>query len=145
MIRRGVLPALVLALAGCAAAGTSTPSGCTQTPEPPYPQLLYPMNGAAGVSTPTQTLVLAFTGDPAVYGSPGVSGSVVTVGPLQAPPSPLPSPMASPPPGTTILAANVSSLQPHTSYTVFYQSNAVCIPPGAGILAIHSIGSFTTQ
>lgn len=144
MTRLAILSAFFLALAGCAA-GASTPSGCTQTPEPPYPQLLYPMDGATGVSTPTQTVVLAFTGDPAVYGSPGLSVSSATVGPLQAPPSPLPSPMVSPPPGTTVLAASVGSLQPHTQYAVFYQSNAVCVPPGAGTRALHSIGSFTTQ
>jgi hypothetical protein len=146
LIAMGLL-ALLLGTTACAG-GSSSP----QVPDcsvPAVPQMLYPMNHATGVPDGNFTMVLAFTVNPAMWGSPGLAPSAVSgrPGPLQPAPNPLPSPIASPPSGATLQGSAIGSLQPATQYAVLYsfQPPTGCVPPGGGTLPVQSAGSFTTQ
>jgi len=127
----------------------STPSAGIGPPHPcpalalVAPQLLYPIPGATGVPTVAWSLVVAGSLPSSIAVELVAQGGVtLDLGPLRAPPSPLPSPEATPTnPMATLNGVAYPALEPATTYSVAYHDTAkVCPIPVGG-----NTGSFTTQ
>ena len=113
---------------------------------------VYPVNGATAVPDSPGMIVFAqgvpqavLSGNVRLVLTPG-SGSPI-YGTRGQVPSPLPTPNSSPSPGSTLVAFNVASLSPATTYTITFQGSATntggCGGPGTAPI----IGGerFTTQ
>lgn len=153
-----VLFLAAVALAGCS--GGASPLGFDQTktpncgPPPPVPAPFlvfeYPGDGATNVPTTIGELVFQGSG-----GASGVTvsanGAAVPTGPLQPAPSPLPSPLVTPPPSRGIgsapyFAVAIGTLAPSTTYAVafFYAAWDGNVPSCSKTVTVN-LGSFTTQ
>jgi hypothetical protein len=152
--------AAVAALVAACGAGASTTSGIT-CPEPPLPgpnlALVYPPNNATGVSTTLPFLIVQgydydhygpFEFD--VFGLPPSYPSVASGNPT-APPSPLPSPLATAPgvPHTFFEIPLTQQMAPSTTYLLHASGNEYAtILTIDGPCQIHfgpiGVGSFTT-
>lgn len=144
----------VLALAACSGAaqvlGFTQSGTCGPPPPVPAPTLFfaYPGDGAQDVPTTIGELVFAGFGVTSVQLT--ATGPVAT-GPLVPAPSPLPSPLVTPPPqrfGTNVpyFAASIGPLAPATSYTVAFSYRAFTgVPPDCYGTQTRPLGGFTTR
>lgn len=138
----------MLLITPAACGGSSDPSpaiGCpTQQPGSgslPAPLLLiYPQPGSTAVPDGGFTAVVAYGGPPSGVLSFSGGATNVTAGPWGTPPSPMPSPAATVPPGDYLFGASVGPLQAATQYTAEYQvgQTGPCNPPTL-------IGTFKTK
>jgi hypothetical protein len=119
----------------------------TNTWNPVVPQLLYPVPGWSKVPDNAPELVVAYNlsnGQPKTIVITPTGGALIPLGPLEAPPNPLPTPNAKEQkPGTTMWGVALPPLHAHTTYTVGYHfTNSYC---GRSETFTTSMGSFTTQ
>lgn len=146
----GALAIPALALAACSGAGASTSPGPVPCPLaagsalaiPAPPDLLYPMPGASGVPDGVFTMVAGYgtLAPPPAQLVPVSGGTTVTGGAWGPPPSPIPSPAATPRSSTeTLYGAPVPALAAHTAYDVQVTFGT---PP---CQSTETAGSFTTQ
>ncbi len=145
-----VAGALAAALTGCSGSQIEN-SVCGGPPptnlNPVVPQLLYPVPGYAKVPNTVAQLVVAYnlsSGPVKQFVLTSQTGAVTTLGSLQAPPNPLPTPIANEVhPGTTQWGVAIpATLNPHTTYTVGYHfTNSYC---GRSESFTTSMGTFTT-
>ena len=148
-----VLGALFIAIAGAslAACGGGAPSsGATPIPVcpaganavPAPPDLLYPMPNATGVPDGNFTLVVGYgpVAPPAPQLVPTGFGGYVAGGSWGAPPSPMPSPAATPRSSSeTLYGSAIPALASNTAYTLQVTfGNPPC-------QTTESAGSFTTR
>ena len=106
---------------------------------PVPPVMLYPVANATGVPDGNFTLVLSSTyGNGLFLSSTGNANLALATA---AVPSPLPSPNATPPPGSTPAGFSVGTLAAHTTYTVA----ATFTQPAGCPNVTGDVGSFTTQ
>ena len=107
------------------------------------PQLLYPIPGATGVSSAAGYLVFATSASPTDFKPSlvSVTGTVVPVGALDAPPAPLPSPNATPSPLAKLYGASHPALAPNTTYNVEFAAEG----SGPCPTYVEPSGSFTTR
>jgi hypothetical protein len=111
--------------------------------------MLYPIPGATGVSSAAGYLVFATSALPSDFKPSLVpaTGAIVPVGPLGAPPVPLPSPIATPlavaatVPRAMIYGAAHPTLAANTTYTVEFASEG----SGPCPTLVEPSGSFTTR
>lgn len=138
--------ALVLTACGGAGASMSGPvpcpleAGANAIPAPP--DLLYPIPNATGAPDGNFTMIAGYGpfAPPTAQVVPSNGGATVTAGAWDAPPSPLPSPAATPRSAMeTLYGAQVPSLMPRTTYSV---QVTVGTPP---CQTTETAGSFTTQ
>jgi hypothetical protein len=147
----------LVALAGCGGAaqllGFDQSKG-TCGPPPPViaPQLFFAYPGAGTTNVPTTIGELVFVGS----GVSGVqlstvAGAPIATGPLQPAPSPLPSPLVTPPPNQFgpnpfYVAATVGPLAPATTYVVSYSYQSFAgVPPDCTTTVTQTLGSFSTR
>ena len=136
------LGATTAAFSACAAPTQTTGSSCPPVPFV-LPQLLYPRPGATAVPVDTSSAVVADASG--TSGTPGTyqlvtAALTVPLGPLTAPPSPLPSPIATPgPPFYLSFGLALPPLTAATTYTLDFVY--VGCPPGT---TTDKLGSFTT-
>jgi len=155
VLRLGFAVLCAFALAACAGGAqllgfTQPPGNCGPPPPVPEPQLwfAYPGDGAQNVPTTIGELVFAGFGPTSVQLS---ATEPVPTGPLGPAPSPLPSPLGTPPPlrfgtNTPYLAASIGALAPATSYTVAFSYRAFTgIAPDCYDVRTVPLGSFTTR
>jgi len=116
---------------------------------PMFPvELVYPASGSVGV--PTNLGVVVVQGAIPSNSDVGAfiiapSGAILTGGPVERPPSPLPSPLATPPDvlGDSYAALPLPTLQPHKTYTFNVQQQ---IGVDTGCVAIgKTAGYFSTK
>jgi hypothetical protein len=147
----GVIVAAAVAV-GCSSVSVPNPKPTATAVACPAlalvgPQVLYPIPGATGVSTAAGSIVVS-GGLPstAVVDLAAAGGRATDLGPLGPPPSPLPSPEAtpyynpSPPPPPPLYGVAYLQLASGTTYTISYHDTATPCP-----LAIGGGGTFTTQ
>lgn len=155
VFRLGFGALCAFALAACAGGAqllgfTQSSASCGPPPPVAVPTLwfAYPGDGAQNVPTTIGELVFAGFGATAV--DLAATGPVPT-GPLVPAPSPLPSPLVTPPPerfGTNVpyLAASVGPLAPATSYTVSFSYRAFTgVAPDCYGTRTVPLGAFTTH
>lgn len=137
-----VIVAALCACGGGTATPHPTPAPCPEFPIPAPPDLLYPMPNATGVPDGNFTLVVGygtFPPPPAEI-APANGGTAVAAGAWSAPPSPMPSPAATPRSSSeTLYGAPVPALASHTTFEV---DVTVGTPP---CQQTETAGSFTTQ
>lgn len=140
--------ASVALLTSCSGASSSSgpkpvpcPLGAAQAVPAP-PDLLYPMPNASGVPDGNFTLVAGygtFT-PPPIEIVPANGGAAIAGAAWGPPPSPLPSPAATPRSSSeTLYASAIPALAPHTTY------NAQVTFGSAPCQTTETAGSFTTQ
>jgi hypothetical protein len=128
---------------GCSGSDPAPGTGICSEPAIPSEQLLYPIPGATGVPTAAGSVVFAGSLDAASRVVLTAGGVEKQLGTLVVPPSPLPSPMATPAiAGSPLSSAPYPALASATTYTVsitFDFGSAACPAP------VLTEGSFTTQ
>jgi hypothetical protein len=129
-----------------------TTGPCGSPPPVPAPFLFfaYPGDSATNVSTSVGRLVFGgFPGSSSVIAVNATPGGGVPVGPLAPAPSPLPSPLVTPPPRTSgnvpYYAASVATLAPSTTYTVVHSFSEWSNTPPCTQTVNVTLGSFRTQ
>jgi len=140
---------VALVLAACGGGNTPTSPGPVPCPLaaganaiPAPPDLLYPVANATAVPDGNFTMVAGYgsIAPPVAQLVPGGGGATVTAGAWGPPPSPLPSPAATPRfPMETLYGAAIPPLAARTAYTV---QVTVGTPP---CQTTETAGSFTTQ
>lgn len=101
----------------------------------------FPITGTTGVPVTTPSLVFSIPQSvtPSAYGLQLVAnGQTRSGGVLGAPPSPLPSPIATPPPNYVYAGASPPPLQASTGYLVQLATPITCLGP-------ETTGTFSTQ
>lgn len=134
--------------------GSGTPSDSCGSPPPaptPWLDLSYPISGSVNVSPSIGELIF-FGLTNGYYGPAKVmlssQNGQVPVGSFTAPPSPLPSPHATPTGGNNLpyVAAPIPSLSPQTTYNVSYSyTDWANDPPSCTTEVTKPAGSFSTQ
>jgi hypothetical protein len=122
-------------MTACSSGGSST---CTA--QVGAPLLIYPANGAGGVSTTVGELIVANAASGTTL-SLVTGSSTVNATPLHPAAPPYPSGVPTPAPGQTYSVANIPALSSATTYTV---KSGVPEPCGHLTLSF-TIGQFTTQ
>jgi len=135
--------AVAIAFGGCTGDGANPNPGPSIACEVAQVFLLqaFPITGATGVPVTTPSLVFAIpqAANPAGYQVQLVAnGQTRSGGVLGAPPSPLPSPIATPPPNYVYAGASPPPLQASTSYLVQLTTPITCLGP-------ETTGTFSTQ
>ncbi len=127
--------------AACGGAPASSCYGPSSLPAIPVMQLVYPAPGATNVPDQPGSIVVAFSAQMGAWDMLLQStGTPVDIGTLGPPPSPLPSPAATPPFANPVYyGVAAPQLNAATAYTVDLKETTLpCIP-------VSSLGSFTTR
>ena len=135
-----LLAAVVPAACGGAAPAFSC-QGISNLPAIPVMQLVYPAPGATNVPDQPGSIVVAFSSQMGAWEMLLQStGAPVDIGPLGPPPSPMPSPAATPFFANPVYyGVAAPHLDAATAYTVDLKETTLpCIP-------VSSLGSFTTR
>jgi hypothetical protein len=134
--------AIAMAFGGCTGSGSPNPrpSIVCEVAEILLVQA-FPIPGASGVPVTTPSLVFAIpqSASPSGYQLQLLANGQTRLGSvLGAPPSPLPSPIATPPPNYVYAGASPPPLQASTNYTAELLTPLTCLGP-------ETTGTFSTQ
>jgi hypothetical protein len=131
-----------LLASGCSSSGDPSGHACPDIALL-APQLLYPIPGSTGVPTAAGSLLVAGNVPSTVVAElVPATGTILNLGTLGPPPSPLPSPAATPISSLgTLQGVAYPALSAATSYSVDYQDTATPCP----VAITGNSASFTTR